>query len=228
MTKEELMSYIEFKDNVEQEDAEFYISVKGVDLHYKLLEFLGCKFSLNSKIKWSEISRLLRQDKRARDIIYIYIATLEEYIRAFISNKYSNQLRQNFWINGRGERNKIKNNLEHGQSLFEVLQNTDFGCLIQQVEKLPLEDKNQLFWDFYSKKNLAAVNELRNAVCHHIFLAEHQYKPCVVKGVENCSLINNIKNLRQLLPERYRYGKNGQGGITAEFMKCGINLDSDF
>lgn len=39
------------------------------------------------------------------------------------------------------------------------------------------------------------------------------------------TLIDNIKNLRQLLPERYRYGKNGKGGITAELNKIGINLD---
>lgn len=36
------------------------------------------------------------------------------------------------------------------------------------------------------------------------------------------TLIDNIKNLRQLLPERYRYGK---GGITAELNKIGIILD---
>ena len=39
------------------------------------------------------------------------------------------------------------------------------------------------------------------------------------------TLIDNIKNLRQLLPERYRYGKNGKGGITAELNKIGIILD---
>lgn len=39
------------------------------------------------------------------------------------------------------------------------------------------------------------------------------------------TLIDNIKNLRQLLPERYRYGKNGKGGITAELNKIGIKLD---
>lgn len=77
----------------------------------------------------------------------------------------------------------------------------------------------------YCKKNLVAVKELRNAVSHHKFLAGYKLKTCSVDGFEGCSLIDNIKNLRQLLPERYRYGKNGKGGITAELNKIGINLD---
>ena len=158
-------------------------------------------------------------------MIYIYLATLEEYIRAFISNKYENDLQQKFWINGQGTRNCIKDNIEHGKELFEVLQNTEFGCLMQQVEKLPLEDKKQLFGVSYCKKNLDAVKELRNAVSHHVFLASYKFKNCIVDGFEGCSLIDNIKNLRQLLPIRYRYGKNGKGGITAQLRKCGIKLD---
>ena len=65
----------------------------------------------------------------------------------------------------------------------------------------------------------------RNAVSHHKFLAGYKLKTCSVDGFEGCSLIDNIKNLRHLLPERYRYGKNGKGGITAELNKIGIKLD---
>lgn len=224
MTKNELFSFIAFKNEQEKEEAEFYLSVKGVELHRRILDYLGCDFE-KSKIEWPKIANVLRADKALRDVIYIYLATLEEYMRAFISNKYGNDLQQNFWINGRGERNWIKDNIERGQELFEVLENTEFGCLIKQVENLPIEDRTQLFGDSYCKKNLVAVKELRNAVSHHKFLAGYKLKTCSVDGFEGCSLIDNIKNLRQLLPERYRYGKNGKGGITAELNKIGINLD---
>ena len=224
MTKNELFSFISFKNEQEKEEAEFYLSVKGVELHRRILDYLGCDFE-KSKIEWPKIANVLRADKALRDVIYIYLATLEEYMRAFISNKYGNDLQQNFWINGRGERNWIKDNIERGQELFEVLENTEFGCLIKQVENLPIEDRTQLFGDSYCKKNLVAVKELRNAVGHHKFLAGYKLKTCSVDGFEGCSLIDNIKNLRQLLPERYRYGKNGKGGITAELNKIGINLD---
>ena len=227
MTKDELLSFINFNNEQEKEDAEFYISVKGVALHCRVLDFLGFSFSASAgeKVEWHKVSQLLKTDKATRDVIYIYLATLEEYIRAFISNKYENDLQQKFWINGQGTRNCIKDNIEHGKELFEVLQNTEFGCLMQQVEKLPLEDKKQLFGVSYCKKNLDAVKELRNAVSHHVFLASYKFKNCIVDGFEGCSLIDNIKNLRQLLPKRYRYGKNGKGGITAQLRKCGIKLD---
>lgn len=227
MTKDELLSFINFNNEQEKEDAEFYISVKGVALHCRVIDFLGFSFSASAgeKVEWHKVSQLLKTDKATRDVIYIYLATLEEYIRAFISNKYENDLQQKFWINGQGTRNCIKDNIEHGKELFEVLQNTEFGCLMQQVEKLPLEDKKQLFGVSYCKKNLDAVKELRNAVSHHVFLASYEFKNCIVDGFEGCSLIDNIKNLRQLLPIRYRYGKNGKGGITAQLRKCGIKLD---
>ena len=227
MTKNELLSFIAFKNEQEKEEAEFYMAVKGVELHRRILLFLGCTFSEKSKIKWPKIARILKSDKALRDVIYIYLATLEEYMRAFISNKYENNIQQSFWIDGSGQRkaNKIKANILSGKKLFDILENIDFGCLIQQVENLPIEDRTQLFGDSYCKKNLVAVKELRNAVSHHKFLAGYKLKTCSVDGFEGSTLIDNIKNLRQLLPERYRYGKNGKGGITAELNKIGINLD---
>lgn len=226
MTKNELLSFIAFENEQEKEEAEFYLSVKGVELHRRILDYLSYDFE-KSKIEWSKIANILRTDKALRDIIYKYLATLEEYIRAFISNKYGDNVQQNFWIDGLSQRqeNKIKTNIASGKNLFDVLEDTDFGSLIQQVKNLPDGDKKQLFGDAYSDNNLSAVKELRNAVSHHKFLARYEFYFCSINGVEGCSLIDNIKNLRQLLPERYRYGKNGQGGITAELNKIGIKLD---
>lgn len=226
MTKDELLPFIEFNNEKEKEEAEFYLSVKGVELHRRILDYLGCDFE-KSKIEWPKIANVLRTDKALRDIIYKYLATLEEYIRAFISNKYIDNVQQEFWIDGTSKRqeNKIKTNIASGKNLFDVLEDTDFGSLIQQVKNLPIEDKKQLFGDFYSDTNLDAVKELRNAVSHHKLLVGCALKKCLIFEFEGSTLIDNIKNLRQLLPERYRYGKNGKGGITAELNKIGINLD---
>ena len=94
MTKNELFSFIAFKNEQEKEEAEFYLSVKGVELHRRILDYLGCDFE-KSKIEWPKIANVLRADKALRDVIYIYLATLEEYMRAFISNKYGNDFIQN-------------------------------------------------------------------------------------------------------------------------------------
>lgn len=222
MTKVELLNYFEFDLEEEKEEAEFYIEVKGITLHKKILKYLNFDFNNGEKIRWEIVSEQLKQDKMLRDKLYIYLATLEEFMRAYIANKYEDDIQQLFWVNGKGERNKIKNNIEAGNNLFDVLEDVDFGTLIHQVNKLPNVDIKNLFGDNGTEQNINAVRELRNAVSHHKFLRGHKFLNCIVDGVLDNSLEHNVKNLRQLLPVRYRYGKNGHGGITGEMKKCNI------
>ncbi len=223
MTKEEFLTKIVFNNDEERGDALFYIKVKGLYLHVEIYEYL-LKENNNQAIAWKQISDELRLDKGLRDTLYIYLATLEEYIRGYISNKYEGNTNQSFWISSKG-RNNIKGNIDEGLPLFKALQETDLGTLINQVNALPTDDIKELFDEAGTKENLAAVKELRNSISHHKFLKTYQFKACTVDGVKSNSLISNIKNLRQLLPERYRYGKNGRGGITAEIKRYGISLD---
>ena len=223
MTKEELIEFIEFDSQEEKENGEFYVDMKGIEIHRSIMEYLQFDFAEGSKIKWRIIIQKLQEDKRLRDKLYIYIATLEEYIRAYISNKYQDNIRQNFWIDGKAPWNKIKSNLQRGSNLFEVLQDADFGTLLNQVKHLPEEDRVAIFDAGAGvDDNLSAVVELRNAVSHHKFLIKHNFKECKIGNEINNTLENNIKNLRQLLPKQYRYGRNGKGGITADMLKCGI------
>ncbi|MDY4787833.1 MAG: Abi family protein [Bacilli bacterium] len=225
MTKEQLMKYISVDSEEEKQDLDFYLDVKGVKIHQEIMDYLKFDFSDGKKIKWSDISKILKKDKKIRDKLYIYLAALEEYIRAYISNKYQDNIYQIFWIDGKQSRNKIKTNLTKGYSLFDVLQNTDFGTLINQVKKLPNEDRVAMFdSNIEINANLDAVNELRNAVSHHKFLLNYDFKNCYVGNKCNNSLELNIINLKQLLPKRYRNGKDGKGGITKDMRKCGIHI----
>ena len=222
MTKEEFLSKVVFKDDNERDDALFYIKVKGLYLHTLIYDSLS-KENNNQIVTWKQISDELRLDKGLRDTLYIYLATLEEYIRAYISNEYEDDINQPFWISGKG-RNDIKGNINKGTPLFKVLQETDLGTLINQVNALPSNDIKELFGEVGTSENLSAVKELRNCIGHHKFLKTYIFKECTADGVKSDKLINNIKNLRQLLPERYRYGKNGNGGITKELEKYQINI----
>lgn len=223
MTKEEFLAKIVFNNDEERDDALFYIKVKGLYLHVEIYEYLF-KENNNQAITWKQISDELRLDKGLRDTLYIYLATLEEYIRAYISNKYENDDNQSFWISG-NKRNDIRGNIEKGAPLFVVLQDTDLGTIIEQVKALPKEDRNELFGIVGTDENLSAVKELRNCVGHYKFLKTYKFKKCTVGGYQSSSLKNNIKNLRQLLPEEYRYGKNGRGGISAEIKRYKISMD---
>lgn len=224
MTKEELLKYIDFNSDYEEGRAKFYMDMKGVALHIKVLNYLGFEFGDGNKIKWDVVSKKLSQDKILRDKLYIYLATLEEYIRAYIANKYSDNLAQDFWINRNSKRNQIAKQISNGKELFDVLEDVDFGTLINQVLNLPDKDREELFGAKGTKQNIKAVRELRNAVSHHKFMFSHEFLNCSVDGSESNSLENNIRNLRQLLPVQYRYGENGNCGITADMKKCNITL----
>ena len=224
MTKEELLAQIHFNNEEERNRAEFYLEMKGIAFHKNILDYLCTNCGKTIPVEWSDLSNELRSDKALRDVLYKYLATLEEYIRAYISNKYEDNTQQPFWINGTREYNKIKTRLESGTPLFKVLEDVDFGTLLEQVKHLPETDRKQLFGDVGSDKNLDAVKDLRNAVSHHKFLKQYNFKDCIVDGNNSNSIISNIQNLRQLLPTRYRFGENEMGGVTKELYLIGINL----
>lgn len=226
MTKEELLKQIHCKTDEERQKAEFYLEMKGVAFHKAILDYLCQKENKTLPIEWSDLSNELRSDKALRDVLYKYLATLEEYIRAYISNKYEDAAtQQDFWIDtGRYEYNKIKTQLISGKPLFKTLENVDFGTLIKQVKSLPEIDRQELFCGIGTDENLDAVKELRNAVNHHKFLKLCKFKDCNVDGSDSDSLIANIQNLRQLLPLLYRFGKNGEGGITKDLLSVHVSI----
>ena len=226
MTKEELLKQIHCKTDEERQKAEFYLEMKGIAFHKSIFDYLCQKENKTIPIEWSDLSKELRSDKALRDILYKYLATLEEYIRANISNKYEDTATQQvFWIDtSRYEYNKIKTQLMRGKPLFKTLEDVDFGTLIKQVKALPQVDKQELFGSIGTDENLDAVKELRNAVSHHKFLKSCKFKDCDVDGRNSDSLIANIQNLCQLLPLQYRFGENGMGGITKELFLIGISL----
>ena len=225
MTKEKLLSQIHFNKDEERKKAEFYLDMKGIAFHKSIIDYLCENYEKTIPVEWSDLSNELRSDKALRDVLYKYLATLEEYIRAYISNKYENDIQQVFWVDDRRyEYNKIKTQLVNGKPLFKTLEDVDFGTLIKQVKHMPELDRKQLFGNVGSDENLDAIKELRNAVSHHKYLKLCQLKNCTVDGNKSDSLISNIKNLRQLLPIQYRFGENGVGGITKELQMINFYL----
>ena len=224
MTKEELLAQILFNNEEERKNAEFYLEMKGIAFHKSILDYLCTNCGKTIPVEWTNLSNELRSDKALRDVLYKYLATLEEYIRAYISNKYEDNTQQTFWINGKRDYNKIITRLECGTPLFKVLEDVDFGTLLEQVKRLPVSDRKQLFGNVGSDTNLDAVKDLRNAVSHHKFLKQYSFKDCIVNGNNSNSMISNIQNLRQLLPEQYRFGENGMGGITKDLLSIHLSV----
>lgn len=185
--------------SVEEKDkALHFLRYRGIQEHENikiLLESLT-----GEKVSYSAIATAMRYDKRIRRILYKFIGFLEEYIRAYISNKYSDE------IDDFSHSKQLNGYLENDNILFNALSSLTFGQLIIQVKKLREEDKLNLFPYYYNNSlwlnnDLTALVKLRNEVSHNRFLVGSKRLAFCHIGDKNSSLWGNIINLMNCLPE---------------------------
>ncbi|MBQ9513867.1 MAG: hypothetical protein IJR66_02660 [Clostridia bacterium] len=202
------MTYEEFWNKViiteeEKKKSVHYLQYRGVDEHDHVRQHLE---SLSGeKVSYAEIATAFRYDKRIRRVLYKYIGLLEESIRAFISNKYSDNIDR---IRCSAP---MKTNLNKFGTFSTALSELTFYQLITQVLMLSEKDKKEIFSNYrkpndLSKltKDLYAIVALRNEVSHNRFLLDNKnLKKCSV-GDGNGSIWTNIINLKNCLPEPFR------------------------
>ncbi|MDD3106201.1 MAG: hypothetical protein PHP65_00140 [Bacilli bacterium] len=188
MKAHEFIELIEIRQE-EIDKVKHYLDLKGVNLHHSIYSYLSSYTA--SKIKYCEIATTYRYDKRIRKVLYKYIGLMEEMIRAFIDNKYSDEMDQLKLTT------KIANTLKSEKILYKALDKTLFSDLIAQVFDLSEEDIHTIFPDtIFDSKNLKAIAELRNAVSHNRFLLNYLgFKECSFGGEISGSLHANLMNL---------------------------------
>ncbi len=195
MTYEKFWNKIKITET-EKEKSIYYLRYRGVDEHDHVRQHLE---SLSGeKVSYAEIATAFRYDKRIRRVLYKYIGLLEESIRAYISNKYSDR------INHIKCSAPMKTNLNKFGTLSTALSELTFYQLITQVLMLSETDKKEVFVNYIKPNDLYAVVALRNEVSHNRFLLDNKnLKKCSV-GDGNGSLWTNIINLKNCLPEPFR------------------------
>lgn len=187
--------------NEEKKKSTHYLRYRGVDEHEHVRQYIG---SLKGeKVSYAEIATAFRYDKRIRRVLYKYIGLLEEYLRAYISNNYSDKVEQLKLSK------YVKQKLEEKGELFVVLSELTFYQLVAQIKRLTGKDTKNLF-PYYAKSldlisgDLDAIVTLRNEVSHNRFLLDNKrLKKCSV-GDNNCSLWANTINLRNSLPDPFK------------------------
>ena len=187
MTEKEFLNSISYS-NDELDKIKYFLKYRGIDEHDKVRRYL--KNFKSEKIKYSEIATAFRYDKRIRRVLFKYIGFLEEYIRAYITNKYSNN------INGFKHIDKIKDYLKEND-LSSSLSNLTFRQLMEQLFLLDKKDKLEIFNNHFIKKDLLAIVKLRNEICHNRFILDKKEFSCSIS--KDCSLLENIKNLMNYL-----------------------------
>ena len=194
-----------FKDlKIEEEDkarAKKSLWSKGIEKHILIKEYL--QVWGNDPLRYTQVATTYRYDKRIRNVLYKYIAYLEEFYRAKILDNYFNRESEISWFT------PINKSLNKGLSLNESLEDLEFKHLINII-KATSKDFNEecIFVTEHRNKNLYALRILRNAVMHNKFLLLYRgFEVCYVKGVDankSANLKANILNLINFLPEAVR------------------------
>lgn len=199
MKIEDALNQMKYENSKELEEAKKYIALKGMVQYQRIINY--CKNLSNELPTYTVVSNLYRYDKRLRDNLYIYMATVEEFMRARIGNKFenddSNLVKTEQFIK---KQNKYKY-----KSVSLTLEQLTLGELIQLVLKNKI-----IFQDVYNletlKINLKAFRVLRNKVSHHNFLLAETYETCIVNNIVYKTIKYNIDNMKFLLPNEYREG----------------------
>lgn len=197
MKIENVLSQMKYEKKDEIEDALKYIALKGMVQYQRIINY--CKNLSNKLPTYTKVSNLYRYDKRLRDNLYIYMATVEEFMRACIGNKFEDNdadlVKTEDFIK---KQNKYK-------SVSLTLEQLTLGELIQLVLKNKI-----LFQNVYNlealKMNLNAFRVLRNKISHHNFLFAEIYEKCMINNIVDKTIKHNIDNVKFLLPNEYRQG----------------------
>lgn len=189
-----------FKNYHEKKQFKKYLSLKGRFLHKQIYDIL--KEANRGTVTYRELGSILRYDKNLRDTLYVYLATVEEYLKALLVDKFDNNDKLPDYIYGKEKTDKFKN------GLYEIAQaktsqiyyklNIDFEALL-----IICAEKKLIYIDDTSIK---VLNKLRNHTMHHsilLFGQAHNFK----EAKDNFrALERQLTALMVLLPEDYKTG----------------------
>lgn len=197
MKFENILNQMKYENSKELEEAKKYIALKGMVQYQRIINY--CKSASDEFPSYTKVSGFYRYDKRLRDNLYIYMATVEEFMRACIGNKFDND-----------DSNLVKTEQfikkqKKYKSVSFTLEQLTLGELIQLVLK-----NKMVFQDVYNletlKINLNAFRVLRNRISHHNFLFAETYEECIINNIIDNTIKHNIANVKFLLPSEYRQG----------------------
>lgn len=184
-----------FQSHEEKNNFEKYRQLKGDDLYFQIFRILSEK---TPKAKYVTVRAYIRYDKNLRNMLYIYLATLEEYCKARLLHSFDvcapkkyqghchDKLMENLVPRGDGE-----SNLYYG---FQP----DFGdlmriCSEKEVYKIKSSDQK-------------AIKTLRNQTMHHALILFGNAKTEKELSDHFNTLEKQLNALVNALPQEYRNG----------------------
>ena len=190
---------LEFKNEKERKSFEKFKLIKGEYLHKQIYNVL-LELHNNEKVTYYELSSYVRFDKNLRDLLYKYLATFEENIKANLCRKYDvNQFKIYKKENYKDLFNDlIENNGKEESNLY-------FGLKLELFQLLDIYEKKFDVTEIV-KKQLESVRMLRNDVMHHSLLLFGNSKNLEETNENIFYLSKQLNALYLLLPKEYRVG----------------------
>ena len=195
-----------FQSQEEEADFEKYRQLKGDDLYFQIFRILSEK---TPKVKYVTVRAYIRYDKNLRDMLYIYLATLEEYCKARLLHSFDVCVLKKY--QGHCYKDLVKNLVPRGDgesNLYYVFQ-PDFGdlmriCSEKEVYKIKSSDQK-------------AIKTLRNQTMHHALILFGNAKTEKELSDHFNTLKKQLNALVNALPQEYR------NGFLADIVKLNEN-----
>lgn len=190
-------------DECEIISSKYYLEHRGIIEHIKVANYLQT-FIANRKVKYSEVATAFRYDKRIRRILYKYFGYLEENIRAYISNNFTDKEDfEKYCIKSLSK--KEKEEFKKEKTINDAISGLLFRKLLYVACDLPKKHIRTLFPSSNDNLNINkdSLIILRNKVGHNIFLIDNhdlKYVTLSDDNSPNCTLRANILNLSNFLP----------------------------
>ena len=184
-----------FQSQEEEVDFEKYRQLKGDDLYFQIFRILSEK---TPKVKYVTVRAYIRYDKNLRDMLYIYLATLEEYCKARLLHSFDVCVPKKYQWHCYKELMKNLVPRENEQSTLYYGFQPDFGdlmhiCSEKEVYKIESSDQK-------------AIKILRNQTMHHAMILFGNAKTEVELLEHFNTLEKQLNALVNALPPEYRNG----------------------
>ena len=188
-----------FTSPKEKEDFEKYKKLKGVYLHKQVYDIL-LEANGGENVTYQELSSIIRYDKNLRDMLYIYLATAEEYLRALLCEKYDVVAECEPF-----EQHCYKPLME---ALYDKEEDTSSNLYLK------LEPDFSTLMDVCIDKDLVSISKttkqqikkLRNSTMHHSLLLLGKATKLSDLSSHFEALERRINALIQILPNEYKEG----------------------
>lgn len=199
--------FIDLLTDKDKENFDLYSPIRSKQLYRIIYEALNNKYDFT----YSELNSLVRCDKAIKDILYKYLAIVEEMARSYLFSNYdlnedlsdgTDDIRKISFenINNHLEKRDIKDG--EVTYLYKA-----YSLTFSKLIKILADNKD----DHFNLAKLNKVNELRNKVMHHYpLLFDTNSRPLKVE------LEEQINCLIEVLPERYVKGNDKYEGFIDE------------